>query len=379
MALAGASEALSLCETCVKLYQNLQGPTKQLSDTYQRTEHIRINLKALEDLLSNSSPIANLQPSLSTHLQSLITQIRTEMRQVERIFRKWNAQHKDIFDRLGNILGSDGEKLTEINKKLDFLATAVHETTSNINTVAINQLMRNSNPTGGQSLGQSMGQQGRLTSHAPSTANHGRKGVMVVFVDDYNETWSILASAYMRLLKSWVLQKPGAYWPVETCHSGGLFVRSNSQMARVPPQIEHRSIAGGTPPNKTGVATLFDSNLIENPPDRLAIRHETSTRPSRGLYDGIFDSADYIFAFEDRHVQILRQAQQAWGRQSAKAKIGIIGEYCRSPETGGAQIYELSESDLSDGARAQSLWTRRVARIKTGLKVWLGSEFGWQH
>ncbi len=373
MALAGASEALSLCETCVKLYQNLQGPTKQLSDTYQRTEHIRINLKAPEALLSNGSPIANLQPGLSTHLQSLISQIRTEMRQVERIFKKWNAQHKDIFDRLGNVLGSDGEKLTEINKKLDFLATAVHETTSNINTIAINQLMKNA------SGGQNPGQQGSLTSQALNTANHGRKGITVVFVDDFNETWSILASAYMRLLKSWVQQKPGAYWPIETCHSVGLFVKSNSQMARVPHAIEHRSIQGGNPPNKTGIATLFDSNLIEDLPDRLAIRHETSIRPSRGLYEGIFDSADYIFAFEDRHVQILKQAQQLWGRQSAKAKIGIIGEYCRSPETGGAQIYELSASDLNDGVRAQSLWTRRVARIKTGIKVWLGSEFGWQH
>lgn len=367
----------------IEIYKKIQDAPDQIRRIGDRMGILNTTLGELEVLLraDEKRALSQVRPALSEELLIVIENIRKDSEEVKGLFVKWDRdigpwgmQFRFKFAAQAYFaLGSSSDKLealdNSISRHLQHLGILLQALTY----FGVNQLLvAGQNPA-------------VIRRPSPSPEPQPlRTDFRIIFIDPYNDARSLIAEAYINLLRGWTLGT-GGRWMVQVAHSAGFFVRSRSEVADtisgmkvLYPSYQLGIKEGFSPPNPTALAALFDNKLF-NYPYKQDTKKSIESRLSRGITKNIFKTYDYVLVFTDREEHNLIRLRQLLinnnGRDAVtanrKGKVMHLGRYLSSDRA----LREIVKP-TNEGDRDQ--WNAKVDQIKTSVKAFLTRELDWK-
>ena len=374
-------QAVDLVRKAIDIYHRVEGLPKQMDALGRRLEklsfflgHLAGFIKARPDtaydhlLAGQKGELADIVESIKGNVAAAYDLFeRYEKgilsRQHDMQFRvKWAAQM--WFALVDNTPEKVGALMEDIDRDRTFLSDYL----GLMNAQGIEHLVN----------------KGKGRAPSPSPQSPARKDYTVVFVDPYNQARSVVAAAWVGLLKAWTLERKSE-WCIEHWLSAGFFVQNKCDCVDVINGLDYTYKSfkkpfkeGGAKPDWTPRAALFQ-NKRYNYPHKKIIEDRVGSWTSRGVRKGIFQDYDYIVVFTNREhdnmIKLKNALVKHGGRSAAprgKGRLLMLGAYL-SPA---AEILDPPKN--KDGTNNRENWDRAVAQIKSAVEGFLKEEFQWQ-
>lgn len=372
-ALGTILNVIEVVKSAVAVYKKIQDCPEDMQFIGERMERLSSKLTAVKDFLQTQQ----ISKDRTGDMLKIVNHINNDSRKVQVFFKKWknNLGPFDLQFRSKHIaqvyfaLGSSTSELKDLGAKIEKHNSELHDELQFLSVIGINQLQVLVGPTHG----------GLHVSQPPSSSLPGppRLDCNVVFVDPYNKARGIVAEAYLKLVREWTV-RTGGDWHIKLVHSSGFFVRHHGAHVDLIESVSYRHpsyklkvVEGGTAPEMTALAALFDNKLFDYP-YKAGIKQHIEARQSRGISKNMFQLYDYILVFTNREHDNLVRLRQALVAHEGKAAVTAEGKGRIIHLGSGGEILDPK----SPGNRAQ--WNAKCGEIKTAIKGFLAKEMEWK-
>lgn len=375
-ALGTVTTVLHIVKEAYQLYCKIKDCPPLMERIGEHLELVQLDLERIQAFLK-ATPVSKQGTRV---LLCLIQRIREDSEDVTAVFHKWNESNKPA--KVWFVVSGKQEDLIALRDAIDTNRAELSR-----------EMLYMGGPFGVDKFGVVPAQ---LSLHHTTTTTTqtlpgqptetSRKDYSIMFVDPYDTARSVVAEAYMKLLKGWTVGT-GGDWRFQIMHSAGFFVSSRSGVIELVQSMEYTypsyklpMAEGHKPPKATAMDALFDNEMFKYP-FKQTVKRDIEARRSRGIEKTMFKYYDFVIAFTNREYDNLMRLRKALiareGRHAVtrggKGRIIHLGTY-----VSGAQKGRPREICAPSGDGTREEWNARVGQIKTAVKGFLKQEVGWK-
>lgn len=226
---------------------------------------------------------------------------------------------------------------------------------------------------------------GRYRQPSPNGSSrvYNRPAVNVIFIDPQNQARSVVAAAYLRVLKQLSEANGSNDIPVDIIHSAGLRVRSQSNVKNILEGGLGYMVEGGDAPNSTALRSLFENEAVRNLPFAEQLHQRFQNQHSRGVTTSLFTRYDYVIVFEEDWIPRMEKVKAAYGAKlgpqfqgmGTKGRIINLATY---GSFGLPNIMDGLNPTEMGGVEYRHRWDGIVGKIAASVNGWLKKELNWE-
>lgn len=376
-------ECVEWVERGIALYKKIKDAPEQMKLLGRRMDRLDFYLHQLAELVDkkkNPAGVAALSPAITSQMQIIMKDVRTDAKTVYELMRKYdeNIGPKGLvwkYDWFGHLvfgLGSSPDKLKDLTDGIERHLGDLDRLIGLVMPLAHNTQMKKKIKPPPSPI---------LAPKAPARP----ETYAILFVDGYNTGRSKIAKAYCHLLSAWTTHEK-AKWAANPLHSAGINIERDSDILNGLKSQGAVVMKDRLMMKKPALNSLFDNKSFDFLKSKPDIRNRTYENLSMGLPGDLFSKYHFIVTFTKGHELSLIKLRDHISKQKGpaahplgKGKIVLIGDYL-SGKTG-TQIFAPSRSKPSPGkSQAEAdreAWNRTTALIKGSVKSFLKKEVGW--